>query len=400
VLGLIWHAEASGVWAVKGGMHALARAIARLAEDRGAVFRYGAHVDRIEVQGGRVAAAHLADGTRIPAGEIVFNGDPRALYTGALGSAVRGAVPRPAVEPRSLSACVWSFAAEPSGPALSHHNVFFAGNPRAEFGPIAAGRLPEDPTLYVCAQDRGGDLVPEGPERFEIIMNAPAGLPETEEERERCRTLTFETLAGFGLHFDPTPPVSALTTPAGFDSLFPASQGSLYGRSPHGLMAPFQRPKAETRVPGLYLAGGGAHPGAGVPMATLSGKHAAAAILTGRTSTSTFRRNGYAWWYVDGISDDGAQAVSVIAFIGSVFSPWYAWSGRRDPENHVCINVATYGRGGRFTMTDRGRAALRQTPESFTVGPSSLRGKAASWSSTSTRSPRFRWSHGCGGGSR
>ncbi len=55
-----------------------------------------------------------------------------------------------------------------------------------------------------------------------------------------------------------------------------------------------------------------------------------------------------------------------------MFSPWYAWSGRRDPENHVCINVATYGPGGRFAMTDRGRAALRQSAERFTVGPSSL----------------------------
>ena len=61
---------------------------------------------------------------------------------------------------------------------------------------------------------------------------------------------------------------------------------------------------------------------------------------------------------VDRESDDGRRALSVIGFIGSVFSPWYRWSGRRDPENHVCLNVATYGPGGRFTMTDRGRAAL------------------------------------------
>ncbi|MEL6169407.1 MAG: carotenoid 1,2-hydratase [Pseudomonadota bacterium] len=76
---------------------------------------------------------------------------------------------------------------------------------------------------------------------------------------------------------------------------------------------------------------------------------------------------------MDGVSDDGRRAVSVIAFIGSVFSPWYRWTGRRRPHNHVCINVATYGPGGRFTMTDRGEAALRQTRETFTVGPSSLR---------------------------
>ena len=82
--------------------------------------------------------------------------------------------------------------------------------------------------------------------------------------------------------------------------------------------------------------------------------------------------NGYAWWYVDGISNCGTKAVSVIGFIGSVFSPWYAWSGRKDPANHCCINVATYGPGGRFTMTDRGRAALNTTPDTFQVGPSSM----------------------------
>ncbi|MHA7826121.1 MAG: carotenoid 1,2-hydratase [Roseovarius sp.] len=72
------------------------------------------------------------------------------------------------------------------------------------------------------------------------------------------------------------------------------------------------------------------------------------------------------------MSDGGGRSLSVIAFIGSVFSPWYAWSGRRAPENNVCINVATYGPGGRFTMTDRGQSALRQSPDHFTVGPSSL----------------------------
>lgn len=76
---------------------------------------------------------------------------------------------------------------------------------------------------------------------------------------------------------------------------------------------------------------------------------------------------------MDGVSDCGTFAVSVIAFIGSVFSPWYRWSGRKNPENNVCINVATYGPRGRFTMTDRGRTALRQTERTFTVGPSSLR---------------------------
>jgi carotenoid 1,2-hydratase len=56
-----------------------------------------------------------------------------------------------------------------------------------------------------------------------------------------------------------------------------------------------------------------------------------------------------------------------------VFSPWYRWSGRKCPQNHVCINVATYGPGGRFTMTDRGTSALRQTASRLEVGPSMMR---------------------------
>ena len=54
--------------------------------------------------------------------------------------------------------------------------------------------------------------------------------------------------------------------------------------------------------------------------------------------------NGYAWWYIDGVEPNTGQAVSIIAFIGSVFSPWYKWSGRKKPQNNVCLNIATYGK--------------------------------------------------------
>jgi 1-hydroxycarotenoid 3,4-desaturase len=97
--------------------------------------------------------------------------------------------------------------------------------------------------------------------------------------------MTFARLARFGLTFDPAPGAQALTMPGDFAMLFPGSQGAIYGRSPHGLMAALQRPQARTAVPGLYLAGGGTHPGAGVPMAALSGKFAAQAVLRDHGST-------------------------------------------------------------------------------------------------------------------
>ncbi|MEM8753173.1 MAG: 1-hydroxycarotenoid 3,4-desaturase CrtD [Pseudomonadota bacterium] len=302
VLGLIWHAEASGVWRVKGGMRALARALADAAAAKGARFEYGARVDRIETEGGRATAAIVEDGRRFPAEAILFNGDPAALRRGLLGDPARAATDDAGVAPRSLSAYVWSFAAEPAAaeagarPDLVHHNVFFGRVPRAEFDALKAGRMPEDATLYVCAEDRGAGAAPVGEERFEIIMNgppttvaAPASQDE-DEERKTCRTSTFETLARFGLAFAPPPGIEALTTPSDFARLFPGSAGSLYGRSPHGLTATFRRPTARTAVAGLYLAGGGAHPGAGVPMAALSGRRAAEAIFTDLASTSRSRR--------------------------------------------------------------------------------------------------------------
>ncbi|MEM9708940.1 MAG: 1-hydroxycarotenoid 3,4-desaturase CrtD [Pseudomonadota bacterium] len=289
LLGLIWRAEEMGVWRVDGGMHRLAAALARIAEGLGVRFRYGAKVAEITVSGGRADGVVLDTGQRIGADRVVFNGDPRALREGLLGPAMARAEPRRSVEPRSLSARVWSFAAQATGPELLHHNVFFGADPALEFDPILAGKLPRDPTYYICAEDRGTGKTPPHVERFEIIENA-APLPGAEEEEVPCRTRLLESLARWDLAFDPLPDPATLTTPTGFEALFPGSAGSLYGRSPHGTFAALARPRATTAIRGLYLAGGGAHPGAGVPMATLSGRHAAEAILTGQISTSPSRR--------------------------------------------------------------------------------------------------------------
>lgn len=84
---------------------------------------------------------------------------------------------------------------------------------------------------------------------------------------------------------------------------------------------------------------------------------------------------GYAWWYVDALSDDGAHGITLIAFIGTVFSPWYAAAHRRgaaDPQNHCCLNVALYGSPRRWAMTDRRRGALSRGPDYLQIGPSRL----------------------------
>ena len=88
---------------------------------------------------------------------------------------------------------------------------------------------------------------------------------------------------------------------------------------------------------------------------------------------------GYVWWYLDALSDDGHHGLTIIAMLGSVFSPYYAWARRRqgaeavDPLNHCGLNVALYGRGGkRWSLTERGRAALSRDANHLAIGPSSL----------------------------
>lgn len=295
ILGLIWQAEAAGVWTLQGGMHSLARSLADLAHAKGAEFRYGVTAERITEHWGRVNAVGLGDGTTLPCDAVLFNGDPAALARGLLGKPAEAALPRSATEPRSLSAQVWSFAATAEGPAtgggLAHHNVFFTADPRDEFAPLARKRLPDAPSIYVCAQDRHrANNALDRAERFEIILNAPAGLPHDPKEARRCADLTFATLARHGLTFSPPPDPSSqpqvLTGPSDFARMFPGSEGAIYGRSPEGLMAAFRRPAARTALAGLYIAGGGAHPGAGVPMAARSGLHAAEAIMADLVSTS------------------------------------------------------------------------------------------------------------------
>jgi carotenoid 1,2-hydratase len=86
--------------------------------------------------------------------------------------------------------------------------------------------------------------------------------------------------------------------------------------------------------------------------------------------------NGYRWWYLDALSDDGAHGLTIIGFVGSVFSPYYAWARRRgfaDPENYCAINVALYGRGGkRWCMTERGARDVARDEDHFAVGPSAM----------------------------
>lgn len=279
---LIAHVEQDGVWQLPGGMRALAKAMSDLSAAQGAQHFYGHKVAHLSHTKDRTWLARLESGEQLTADSVVYAGDCNALATGALGEQVVTAVtPRPARK-RGLSAITWCVVAKTADFDLDYHNVFFADRYRREFDAIFKDHtLCEQPTVYVCAQDRLSGQRPQGAERLLILINAPPTgdadsqmQPDISAAWERAHRV----MKGCGLHLAiEAPPV--VTAPADFERLFPGGAGSLYGSASHGMMASFSRPAARSRIKGLYLAGGSVHPGPGVPMATLSGRLAAEAVI-------------------------------------------------------------------------------------------------------------------------
>jgi len=281
---------AHGVWFPKGGMYAIADAVARLAGEVGVELRYGAAVERIVVERGRARGVRLAGGEEVRADVVVSNADLHHTYGSLLG-----VTPRPhmsdarlaALEPSSSAFIVYAGVAR-TYPRLPHHTIVFSGDYARDLREVFVERRPlTEPSFYVCAPSvTDPDLAPPGTTALYLLAPAPylAGDVDWDALAPEYAERLLARAEAFGL-----PGLRAATTfrrwytPADFARDYHCHRGSIFGLSARANQTAFRRPAPRSRdVAGLYLVGGSTQPGGGVPMVVLGGRLVAATIVGDR----------------------------------------------------------------------------------------------------------------------
>jgi phytoene desaturase len=269
--------QAFGAWYVRGGLRVLGEAIAVRAAERGAVVLTGADVVGVATTASRVSGVVLASGERLHADVVVANADARHLYGDLVGDRraepvrrrLRRATP-------SLSGFVMLLGVEGRTSGLAHHSVMFPADYDAEFDALFGDdpRPVEDPTLYLSVPPDPA-VAPAGHEAWFLLVNAPRqgqgdvdwtarGVAESYADHLLGR------LAAGGLDVRERVRYRAVITPADLATRTRAEGGAIYGTSSNGRRAAFLRPANRSPVPGLFLVGGSAHPGGGLPLVALS----------------------------------------------------------------------------------------------------------------------------------
>ncbi|MEV6927501.1 phytoene desaturase family protein [Dactylosporangium sp. NPDC051485] len=274
----------AGVYFPRGGLHAVPRALAGVAEKHGVEIVYGAEVERVEVSAGRATGVRTSDGRRFPADVVVLNPDLPVAYRDLLPP-TRFRSPLLGRLRYSPSCVVLHAGSTQEYGAIAHHNIHFGRSWRETFDEVIdQGRLMSDPSLLVTNPTRTDpSLAPEGRHAYYVLAPTPnltarlldwrgplAGLYRS----ELIETLEQRGYVGFGAGLE----VSRFVTPADW-----ADQGMAAGTpfaAAHTLRqtGPFRPGNLHPTLSNVVFVGSGTQPGVGVPMVLISGRLAASRV--------------------------------------------------------------------------------------------------------------------------
>lgn len=264
-----------GVWYPRGGTAAIPRALAKLAEDLGVDVRLACDVRRITQTNATVTGVELESGEQVKLDAVVSNSDAVRTHRELLGG-VKKFERRRKYEP-ACSGVVLYLGLKRRQEQLLHHNFVFSADPHEEFDAIyRRGEPASDPTCYVCAPAMtDAEVAPDGGEALYVLVHTPYLRSHHDWQRMlptyRKKILQkLERTAGLELEGEIV--TEAALTPLDIHNRYRVLNGAIYGLASHGKWTGAFKPgNRSPDLRGLYLCGGAAHPGPGMPMVLMSG---------------------------------------------------------------------------------------------------------------------------------
>ncbi len=267
-----------GIWYPRGGTRAVPNALLKLAGELGVDIRSSTQVARIRTDEGAVTGVETDSGEFIPLQAVVSNCDSVRTHRKLLGGvAEQKFADRRTYEP-ACSGVVLYLGLNRRYEHLLHHNFVFSKDPHAEFESIyKKGEPAPDPTCYVCAPAQTEpEVAPAGGEALYILVHTPYLRPHHnwKEMLPEYRRVILDKLATTGGMKDLESRIvtEKTLTPQDIHDRYRVLNGAIYGLASHGkFLGAFKPGNRSPDVRGLYLAGGAAHPGPGMPMVMMSG---------------------------------------------------------------------------------------------------------------------------------
>jgi phytoene desaturase len=281
--------EAFGAWHIKGGIGTLAEKITARCERLGVSIHLNSRVTEITHHKNRVTGV-IVDGELKPFDRVVANLDAQILYQKLLpGNRTAKKVARTLSKAElSLAGFSLLLGLKPSDePPLSHHTILFPKDYDAEFESIFTKKIPvEKPTIYICAPQDQLMVKDPGHEAWFVLVNAPRhstgddGFDWSNKDFvHQYANRIIDQIEARGISIRDRLEVLEIRTPLDLQNTVHAPGGSIYGTSSNGARSAFARAKNRSPIKNLYLVGGSAHPGGGLPLVGLSAEIVANAIL-------------------------------------------------------------------------------------------------------------------------
>lgn len=267
-----------GIWYPMGGTRAVPEALVRLGRELGVQYVTGRQVKSIDSNSGRVTGVTLDSGQSLKATTVVSNSDCVRTCQELLPSKAAEKFLKKRKFEAACSGVVLYLGLRKKYEHILHHNFVFSSDPHVEFDQIyKQGEPAADPTCYVCAPSLSGDKVAPGDgEALYVLVHTPylRKHHQWDQMLPAYRKVIIDKLkrtAGME-DIEERIEVEHALTPADIHRRYHVLNGAIYGLASHGrFLGAFKPANRVAEMKGLYLAGGSAHPGPGMPMVVMSG---------------------------------------------------------------------------------------------------------------------------------